>query len=650
MSDVDFLDFELVSFDIFDTLLHRRVLAPVDVFELVRLRAFEDPRSLLNHQSLDNFVETRMLAEAKARTLRVAEHGGEGEITFDEIYDQWLQETGAARDLADWLKTLELDCETRVLYASVEGKALYDAARAAGCAILFVSDMYLSANFLRDTLETEGFDGAEGYPLYVSGEARLSKHSGTLYGHIAGAEGQKTGMHWLHVGDNLHSDVTKAREAGLTTHHATWARIDNVPTVRPGAHGCGNFVQSLVKALKEPHACSRLPKDPLERIGYRVWGPMLFGFSCWLISKFRSADIQHAVFVARDGWLMLKLLQICLEKLPATDMTSSYFHMSRKTGLKTGVRDWHSERTRHYAAGRIRTTARRIFSTAGIDAEDHRDVLKNFGISNIDSVLPEHLKSCAVQALNTAYMEVLRLNAKNRKKFSRFYDEALAGNSRIALVDIGWIGNIQRCFLHSLSNRAASANVFGYYLGLHSDHMRPNAELGMIMQGWLNGFDRYEDMSQALLSGGVELLEFILTAPHGSTIDLAEDESGIFPILEDQEAQEMEHQALAECAQAGVIRFFEDHVYLLDWLSPETLANPAWADAFLQLVNEPDQDEIQHLANVTHSDGPGANNVRLVLAPKLSPKDASNLKRWKKARKDAFWKTAFDIRNKKPNT
>ena len=650
MSNVDFSAFELVSFDIFDTLLHRLVLAPVDVFELVRLRAFEDPRSLLNHQSLDNFVETRMLAEAKARTLRVTEHGGEGEITFDEIYDRWLQETGAARDLADWLKTLELDCEARVLHASVEGKALYDAARDAGCAILFASDMYLSANFLRNTLVNEGFDGAEDYPLYVSGEARLSKHSGSLYGYIAGAEGQKTGMHWLHVGDDPYSDVVKAREAGLATHHATWATINNVPTVRPNAHGCGNFVQSLMKSLKESHACTRLPKDSLMRIGYRVWGPMLFGFSCWLISQFRSADIQHTVFIARDGWLMLKLLQICLEKLPATVMTSSYFYMSRKTGFKTGVRDWHSDRTWYYAAGKNRTTAKRIFSAAGIDADDHRDVLENHGISNIDSVLSEHLKSCAVQALNTVYMEVLRLNANNRKRFSRFYDEAVAGNSRIALVDIGWVGNIQRCFLHSLSDRAASSNVYGYYLGLHSDHMRLNAELGMIMKGWLNCFDKHEEMTQALLSGGVELLEFILTAPHGSTIDLAKKESGIFPILEDQGVQEMEHQALVERAQAGVIRFFEDHVFLLDWLSPETLDNPAWADAFLQLVNEPDHDELQHLANVTHSDGPGANKFRLALAPKLPPENASNLKCWEEAREDAFWKTAFDILNNKPRT
>lgn len=649
MHDVDFSRFEVVSFDIFDTLLHRLVLAPVDVFELIQLRAFEDPRSLLNSKYLDGFAQARMRAEAAARAHRITEHGGEGEITFDEIYDQWMQETGAARELADWLKALELDCEARLLHASTEGKTIYDAARATGSTILLISDMYLPSDFLRNVLVSQGFEGAADIPLYVSGEVRLSKHMGTLYGHVGQAEGQTVGTHWLHVGDNSHGDVAKAREAGLSAYHATWAKIRNVQTVRSAAHGCGSFVQSLVTAMKEPHACSRMPQDPLERIGYQVWGPMLFGFVCWLLSEFKQKKIQHVVFVARDGWLMSKLMLRCLENLPDLNWTSEYLYMSRKTGYKTGVRDWHPERARYYVSGKSQTSAKRVFAAAGIQAKDFLGVLQSCGINDIDAILlKEQDKKSVVQALNAAHMDILRQNAAMRKTFGSFYDNAMEGRSRVALVDIGWVGNIQRCFMQSLRDPATSDRVFGYYLGLHRDHISLNAELNMAMQGWLNNSDRYEELNHALMSGGVELLEFILTAPHGSTIDLEVGEKGILPVLEKQEEQEKASQALAARAQAGVVRFVEDHAFLLEWLSPETLANPAWADAFLHLVTDPDDEALQCLAGITHSDGPGSNDVRLVLASKLEGEAASNLKQWEKARADAFWIFAYDKLNPKP--
>jgi predicted HAD superfamily hydrolase len=245
-------------------------------------------------------------------------------------------------------------------------------------------------------------------------------------------------------------------------------------------------------------------------------------------------------------------------------------------------------------------------------------------------------------------MDVLRRNAENRKSLARYYDEAMPGQSRVALVDIGWVGNIQRCFLHSLSDPIASDRVFGYYLGLHRDHIHLNAELGMKMQGWVNGFEKYEDLNRALISGGVELMEFILTAPHGSTIDLVDGENGITPVLEQQDSHGECYQALAGRAQAGVIKFVEDFAFLLEWLSPDTLANTAWADPFLQLVDDPDEDALLHLASITHSDGPGANDARLTLAPRLSPEDASSLRTWKKRREAAFWKAAFDKLNPRP--
>lgn len=650
MEKIDFSEFDVVSFDIFDTLLHRLVLAPVDVFEMVRLRAFEAPRSILEHRHLDNFLASRMQAEVNARNRRVTEHGGEGEITLNEIYAQWQIDTGANDALADWLKEMEITCEARILHASVDGKEFYDAARAAGCTILLISDMYLPPEFLREVMIEKGFEGITDVPIYVSGEVRLSKHVGTLFAHVAKTEGLRISPRWLHVGDNMNSDVTKAQETGITAYHATWAVIHNIPTVRNNGHGSGHLYESLTQTLRQPHARNRLPKDPLERIGYQVWGPMLFGFTCWLIGQFQANNINHAVFVARDGWLMEKLFKTCTSRRGVSNISSEYFLMSRKTGFKTGVRDWHPERTWFYVAGKNHISARRAFAAAGLNVEQYRKILKLYGISDVDRSLGDDRKPRVVQALNAVHMSALRQAAENRETLAPFYDASLENRSRIALIDIGWVGNIQRLFLQSTSDPTASERVFGFYLGLHKDYIRLNAELGMSMQGWMNGSDRYEELNAALLSGGVELLEFILSAPHGSTIDLKKEESKIVPVMEEQSAQEIEYRNMAARAQAGVLSFVEDYAFLLDWMSPQTLSNAAAADAFLKLVTDPDDEALAALASITHSDSAGSNDERLVLAPVLKGKDAKNVKTWSNARKSAFWKAAFDKLNPYPGT
>jgi predicted HAD superfamily hydrolase len=646
--ELDFPSYEVVSFDIFDTLVHRRVLAPVDVFELVRLRAFEDKRSLLHHNLLSNYVNGRIQAESVARSRRVEEFSGEGEVTLDEIYSQFQKSTDCPPALVQWLKELEISSERGVLYQSAYGKKLYDQAVASNCSVVFISDMYLPSSFLQEVLVSLGFLGARDIPIFVSGETRLSKHSGALYNYVSEQLGVECTSAWLHVGDNVHSDIHMAQRVGLTAYHAQWSSVVNVLTVNESSRGCGSFAQSLVASVRTPQYEPRLPEDPLERIGYQVWGPMFFGFGCWLVGEFRNRRADRIVYIARDGWFISKLVDLLTDQIPEWRISSSYFLMSRKSGFKTGIRDWHSERTWYFAAGKSTLCARKIFDAAGIDAQAHRSVLQRFGVWDIDEALSPDAVGNAVRALNSLFSEALRQSASNRGALSAYYDHTLKLGSRVAIVDIGWVGNIQRLFLHSLSDPVASERVFGLYLGLHRDHVRLNAELGMFMQSWIGSFDQYERFNKVLLSGGVELLEFVLTAPYGSVVDLVLQEEDVVPVLEDRGDEEKDYQALSARVQAGVLRFFADHVFLLDWLSPSTIANEAWAAEFLRLASDPSDEELRHLATLTHSDGPGMNDGRKVLAPSLKSAAARDLKEWEKARDDAYWKPAFEKLNPKP--
>ena len=83
-------NFKAVSFDIFDTLLKRKVNNPKDVFQLMQLSIGE---------KIPNFKDGRIKAEEKARLIN-----NPREITLDDIYDNF---SGLDKYQRDYLKRLD---------------------------------------------------------------------------------------------------------------------------------------------------------------------------------------------------------------------------------------------------------------------------------------------------------------------------------------------------------------------------------------------------------------------------------------------------------------------------------------------------------------------------------------------------------------
>lgn len=144
MSEAKHID--IVTFDIFDTLLHRKIWAPADIFECIRLKLYENECSLLMHGIFKNFPYDRIQAESNSRARRQQEYGGDAEVTFDEIYKEYALLTGCPLAVVDLIKSIELDIENHMLVASPAGLALYDQYCKSGKKIAFISDMYLPSD------------------------------------------------------------------------------------------------------------------------------------------------------------------------------------------------------------------------------------------------------------------------------------------------------------------------------------------------------------------------------------------------------------------------------------------------------------------------------------------------------------------------
>ncbi|EIZ4525823.1 glycosyl transferase, partial [Escherichia coli] len=111
--------YDTVSFDIFDTLVSRRIYRPADLFSLMQIEIANNSNILLSghEEIIDNFAEMRVQAEVSARAKRVNKFGGEPEVTIFEIYDEIKElNVGISKEIINQLIQLEISTEKAVLY------------------------------------------------------------------------------------------------------------------------------------------------------------------------------------------------------------------------------------------------------------------------------------------------------------------------------------------------------------------------------------------------------------------------------------------------------------------------------------------------------------------------------------------------------
>ncbi len=172
----EILKYDVISFDIFDTLLLRPFIKPTDLFLYIEAK-----------YDIKGFCQARILAEMQSREI-----SKEQDITLDEIYHQIPKEFHL-------YKEVEIATEKEMLIPNLEMLELYRFAKENNKRVIIVSDMYLPLEVLEDILISKGFDGYTNF--YLSSHIKLTKHSKDLFKHVLKQE-NITHTQMLHIGDN----------------------------------------------------------------------------------------------------------------------------------------------------------------------------------------------------------------------------------------------------------------------------------------------------------------------------------------------------------------------------------------------------------------------------------------------------------------
>ncbi len=303
--------FDVISFDIFDTLLLRTYVNPQDLWRDIEVR-----------EDAEGFFKARQKADVA--TYRAATEKG-GEHTLDEAYALMGAKWGSFRQK-------ELEYESRALAANPEMVAAWNHAGELGKRRVIVSDVYLPANFIQERLRACGVDGWDGF--YLSCERQKRKTTGELF-ELMLREQKVEPDRVLHIGDNERSDRDAAEKVGVSAvccprimdlfleenpFVTDFLRHDNSPE---RSRMAGALARGWHR-YKYEHPQATF----WSRLGFMMGGVLGYMYIRWMGEMAREKGINHLMFVGRDGYIWEK---ICKMMFP--DIRTDYFYAPRITSI-----------------------------------------------------------------------------------------------------------------------------------------------------------------------------------------------------------------------------------------------------------------------------------------------------------------------------
>ncbi|MDO4278996.1 MAG: hypothetical protein Q4C69_09225 [Lachnoclostridium edouardi] len=292
--------YDIISFDVFDTLIFRRLSRPTDVFIYMEAK-----------YHFYNFSEIRIKAEKKAREKSRGE-----EITISDIYK--ILEVECSIDSQEWIEK-EIECEKEVCFANPYMLKVFQELTKMGKKMIAVSDMYLSRKTIEEILRNSGYEGFD--KIFVSCEEKAGKWDEKIFGIVNSCyQGKKI----LHIGDNMNSDVSLPKKAG-------WEAIyyPNVASIkkRPGLGEMSVLTKSVYEAILNTYLYNGLNQyDQYFKFGFENGGIIAVGYCQWLKKIAEENHIDKLLFVARDGYILKKVYDEYFAGIPTEYVLFSRFN------------------------------------------------------------------------------------------------------------------------------------------------------------------------------------------------------------------------------------------------------------------------------------------------------------------------------------
>ena len=580
----------IISFDIFDTLI---------------IRAYDKPTDLFKHMEISlnckNFAKERILAEQKARQKIICDTIEE--ITLDEIYNEIPKKF-------KHLKSVEIEQEYLACFADANMYEIFEYAKQQHKKICITSDMYLPINVIEKILKENGYDGYQ--KLFLSSETKKTKINKSIFYDIMDYFNISANQ-ILHIGDNYVSDYEIPRDIKIDAYYYSKASsIDGYDKdyrfFKWLDTNTDKISISLFKGLliryNQTHVSS------WEKFGYQYAGLMTVAFCNWLKQEFDQDKITKAFFITRDGYIPKKVFNVLYP-----EFKTEYMYGSRRCYIFAGAKNLEDIYTYLVDFGTDGCTFKEYWKALSIDDKDfYNEYLKAFPNQEEKLTLGNKQKIKDFFQRNKPFID--KLISKEKALSRQYLDSIKLTSEKSALIDIGWRASIQKNIERILNSYNLKYNIRGYYFGTH-----PYSGITTPVKGFVLNQSIPQE-NNAIVADVLNFLELIYTSPELGVVKIAQDSNKTLTAIRQRSTDNEKIRAQASTGiLKGVLEFVHDWEYITKQLkvkiSPEeTLV------ALNKLVYRLNTDTYNLLKQVSYTAQIGDSNQLEGLLPNF-PKERS---------------------------
>ncbi|QIO04562.1 HAD-IA family hydrolase [Acinetobacter shaoyimingii] len=456
---------KVVSFDIFDTLLVRPFAKPDDLFNYMQ----DDVIKI--SEKLTNFREIRLNVRKDVPLDKVK---GE-EVPLFERYKVIGEKYDLNEEQVNKLYNLELDYEFKLIRAREIGVHLFNLALKLKKKVIIISDTFFDKAFILKLLNKNGIKGYS--EIYLSSEIGLLKATSNIYPYVIDKL-NISASDILHIGDNHVVDIVNSKKHGINSLYlqSTMNVLDKNTLLGREIKNSDNVFNSIVKGLIANKICDNslivnnsYVNGSLDNFGYSIFGPILLGFTQWILKEAKNDQIDKLFFLARDGEIIYKASKI-VGKFIDINSDMSYLYGSRR-GLNVPALKNKDDLVRMLSVNFNPINLNKLMEQRfGVHIENTPlEVIQRCGLTSVNQVVnyKEHRENL-IKFIHHISDDILLNAKKERENILKYYKNEGVYNTdkRNAIVDIGHNGTMQKSIMDLRKNSKINGYYFVTYEGI----------------------------------------------------------------------------------------------------------------------------------------------------------------------------------------
>ena len=609
-----------ISFDIFDTLVERCIEPPEEIHLLVA--------NLISKKfKIKTPSELVRLRNDVVNTLRISssQKGSDLECKFDEIIHAWVKSILGRDDeiLYNFIRDTELSLESSALLVKPQTIQILKWLHLNNIKIIAISDMYLSEFEIRNILKNLKIEKYFQH-IFVSSDYGLSKGSGRLHEYVL----RKMNINpsdIIHIGDNIISDMWSPLKLGmkgvfLKERKSRFRRIaqsisSNLALKNNFWKGY-KFFEIIKTRLNTDPIYSKNSKDFYFNYGSEILGPAFSCFTLGIIEKNLEIKPDRIFFLARDGYMFFHLAKSWFKAMPSTEYSNNlkYIYVSRKVVASASVACGLTlEQAKVPLYNPKQKGLRTILNAFGLEDDEIYELKAlDMGFTSLtepiydfnDPRLVKYLEDEEVQKL------IIKSGKQSLSLFEQYFEQiGFFESKKVAIVDIGWNGTIQKFLIDCFGNRQDFPELYGWYFAFVGNmHGQIKNAFGFMSEG--NSRATFDSAPEEF----EEIFEQAAKSNEPTTVSFRKKDGKVFPILKDNKCLERIKEIRSDYFVASIQKGIHLHMkhfiqaYKLTGYSFEEL-KPYVSCLIERCIVYPNNKEVKSIANITHSEDFGQNDL-----------------------------------------